>query len=995
MALVFFVSSFATLKAQNPLDEANAQLRTMFSQINSHPQQPRNFLYERSAHRADSAFFAPICSVVSDENNFMVTYEEVRNMAQNPSILPVSDTLYKRAVEGLNIQTVPIALIDYDFYFLKEDALNTNLFFEFDTINNILTDKIPQFIHPYSELQNVFAGSVLRFDVPSNHVKFLITPQFLLHDVHNAPYYTARRFKIDFGDGNGLIAFDPAVPHEHNVTHSSVGDKIIRVVIVDENNPDIVIKSTLSRLAVNGIDSPTQADDTLSDVEGFDVGVYYPCAASKDPNNDFKKLVIYVEGIDIMENRSTNDIYQGMLKDSRLEDLRNSGYTFLVLSYKNSRKSIIENGRHLVDLLHRLKREAIEKNNNEQFVVIGESMGGLVSRYALCYMESQAYRDTYRPQDTRMHNTRLLITVDSPHQGANIPLGLQALYRFVTLADINAWGLTNIVNAPRRFLFAKMNVFLDCQSAKEMLILYYHHTTSNGQYEEHIARRRFLQTMNALGNYPTFCKKVALANGSIDGENQRRPYGAENLREAGDVLMDFQAGLAVRIVGIKYAIYLAGTRITLRTNPNGTMGPPIANVQFGLMTIKVRVRWFGIKVILGPGIALNWQRYANTHPICTSAGGRNEIGDTRPAENAFDKGFDWFVIKAKSINNGDGHYKLDAGVGFSGILTAGFMIDIYSDGRDFCFIPTTSALDYSDGGRYGGGVPHLNRNIRAENINQKLAKTPFDVIMGWGDRRNHHHMELRNPTIWSNTPLGGNRRSCPQETVTFINRWGREQTIEKYAALLLNREIGDEQMYIENLTLNRRADFSAEYDIFVNMRNPNYQYPSQLFPAFLGIYSKEAPLTITEPTIEAHFFYDVPAGGIFNFNLPQTGKWKQHPETTMWVCCNAYILPRGNASPTVRPTEAKDKKASLVMFPNPNTDRKLTLKYELPKAEPITVEIHSLQGNKVTTISLGIAETNTLTYQTIDLSAHKLPAGVYMLTFRTPSTTFIQRLILR
>ncbi len=563
MALVCFVVSFSTVRAQNsnPLDDVNAQLRTMFSAINPAPE-PRNFLYERAAHRADSAFFAKICTVVTDVNNFMITYEEVRDMAEDQSVMPTSDSFYAGAIDNLPTQTVPIGLVDYDFYYLKDDALSSNMYFEFDSTTNILKSKG---LNPYDTLRNIFAGSVLRFDAPNNVINFVISPQNILYDIYNEPYYTERQFRIDFGDGKGFIAFDPKAPHERVVTYATEGEKIITVAIVDIDNPKKVIKTSVSRILVAGVALGTQHDGALEGVEGFDVAIYYPCEQSKTPNDDFKKVAIYVEGIDIQENRNTVDIHTYMLKNSRLDELRNSGYTFLVLSYKNSRKSIIENGMHLVDLLHRLKLEAIAKQNHEQFVVIGESMGGLVSRYALCYMESEAYREGYRVQDNRMHNTRLLITIDSPHQGANVPLGLQALYRFATLEDVAGLGLSKIIHAPQRFLMAKMNQFLDCESAKQMLMLYYQHSTLNGQYIQHQARGIFLNNMASIGKYPKFCKKVALANGSLDGESQRRPYKPENIRIPGDVLMDLEGGLAIRILRFK-PITVYGARITLRTN---------------------------------------------------------------------------------------------------------------------------------------------------------------------------------------------------------------------------------------------------------------------------------------------------------------------------------------------------------------------------------------------------------------------------------------------
>jgi hypothetical protein len=65
-------------------------------------------------------------------------------------------------------------------------------------------------------------------------------------------------------------------------------------------------------------------------------------------------------------------------------------------------------------------------NTLQQNVVMGLSMGGLVARYALAEM-------TKNSVDTE---TRLLITHDSPHRGANVPLGLQYLIQMAGELDL-------------------------------------------------------------------------------------------------------------------------------------------------------------------------------------------------------------------------------------------------------------------------------------------------------------------------------------------------------------------------------------------------------------------------------------------------------------------------------------------------------------------------------------------------------------------------------
>ena len=96
-----------------------------------------------------------------------------------------------------------------------------------------------------------------------------------------------------------------------------------------------------------------------------------------------------------------------------------------------------------------------EMIQNEKLVITGSSMGGQVVRYALAYMEKHNMN----------HNTRLYISQDSPHLGANIPLGVQ---------DFLDYNATILHNADAR---ESMDRKLDNPAAREMLLQ--HHLNSN------------------------------------------------------------------------------------------------------------------------------------------------------------------------------------------------------------------------------------------------------------------------------------------------------------------------------------------------------------------------------------------------------------------------------------------------------------------------------------------------------------------------------------
>lgn len=73
----------------------------------------------------------------------------------------------------------------------------------------------------------------------------------------------------------------------------------------------------------------------------------------------------------------------------------------------------------------------------EQNVVMGISMGGLVARYALADMTKKSIST----------GTRLLVTHDSPHRGANVPLGLQYLIQMAGGVHLFSYNIRDIFPA--------------------------------------------------------------------------------------------------------------------------------------------------------------------------------------------------------------------------------------------------------------------------------------------------------------------------------------------------------------------------------------------------------------------------------------------------------------------------------------------------------------------------------------------------------------------
>ncbi len=163
------------------------------------------------------------------------------------------------------------------------------------------------------------------------------------------------------------------------------------------------------------------------------------------------------------------------------------------------------------------------KNSTEKNVVIGQSMGGIVARYALADMEKRNVN----------HDTRLFISHDAPQQGANVPLSIQYLYRHVQkqYVKINQTLYGNVVTIPiaqnNGLDLSYANSILDKPAAKQLISNW-----SNADYGvDNSVHDSFYNQLRAgglpgSGGYPTLCRNVAISNGAECGYNQNFNPGA-------------------------------------------------------------------------------------------------------------------------------------------------------------------------------------------------------------------------------------------------------------------------------------------------------------------------------------------------------------------------------------------------------------------------------------------------------------------------------------
>ncbi len=251
-----------------------------------------------------------------------------------------------------------------------------------------------------------------------------------------------------------------------------------------------------------------------------DIAVFYGAGHTSLVNP-----VIITDGFDPGDIRPIEGLYEIGNQQNMIDTLRALGNDFILVNFNSGADYIQRNSMLIVSLLDTIQTIMYNNGNlseTPQIVLVGPSMGGLITRHALCYME----------QNNMDHHVRNWISFDSPHKGANIPLGLQHWLRFfaeVAESEGAIYGLS------------KMNSV----AAKQML-LYHYSATSNGIAGPNGLRNDFVNEINALG-FPQQPRIVAFANGS--GYSVKQPY------EAGEKVVEYEySGFLASLTGNIWAV---------------------------------------------------------------------------------------------------------------------------------------------------------------------------------------------------------------------------------------------------------------------------------------------------------------------------------------------------------------------------------------------------------------------------------------------------------
>jgi hypothetical protein len=274
-----------------------------------------------------------------------------------------------------------------------------------------------------------------------------------------------------------------------------------------------------------------------------------------DPSQGIKRPLIIAEGFDLgvllepekqYGNYSYGDFMTSVLASNSTELRRliyngNKQYDIIYVDWDNGVDYLQRNAYALEQVINYVNTV---KTSNAKNVVLGQSMGGVIARYALADMEQRGID----------HQTSLFISHDAPQQGANIPVSLQFMFRHITKQFVQVgnttWG--NVVTIPladNKYNVTNSLSILDAPASKQLIANF----VNSGYGIDNTAHIDFYNELKAKGlansgGYPMQCRNIAISNGSECGTPQNFNPGDDLVNVNYNKSLNFLEDLASLIV---------------------------------------------------------------------------------------------------------------------------------------------------------------------------------------------------------------------------------------------------------------------------------------------------------------------------------------------------------------------------------------------------------------------------------------------------------------
>lgn len=496
-----------------------------------------------------------------------IKFEDLRNL--------ISANKYKDNIVDIGILNTPFHILNYN----EDNPSAGGLLFDSSTqLFSAISGK-PSFF----ELQTTIIAP-LKKEAKGTSITFNFRNDLFFANGSKS----IKNLSADLGDGTlrNIITNNVFTPQNITINYTSTGDKKLQFNITYSDNSTLTTfgqfyftyENSTAFKTSSLCNGETLADDfsITSDTAfkgydepfafkgKFDYRIFYR-TNNDNTERKIRKPIIIVDGFDPEDKRKifacempnykagetfsiqdmmtyVKNVNGEIIRQDLIKELRDKGYDVIIVNHptycvnnaspydivacgtSNSREVnggadyIERNGLTLATLIKNLNAQLKANGSTEQLAIVGPSMGGQTSRYALAYLEKMGIP----------HNTRLWISVDSPHLGANIPLGDQAFINLAATTGHNA--------SAQDFYYNQ----LGSPAAKQQLIEYHrdnpnHYkvnylnlngrtisqgfsSNSGNSFYQQFYNNQFSNGLPNSNGFPLKLRKIALTNGSLSGK---------------------------------------------------------------------------------------------------------------------------------------------------------------------------------------------------------------------------------------------------------------------------------------------------------------------------------------------------------------------------------------------------------------------------------------------------------------------------------------------
>lgn len=586
------------------------------------------------------------------------------------AVIDVTDSLFKKAFfDNRNNNTVPLLFIYRQYNRIRQSSLSEGLFsIAADSVG--ILDVAGRTNSPYDTYE-LFAFSPFKNKITQFNAIAFTLPDELFY----MQGFTS--VEVDFGDGAGFRTLSKG--SSVNIYYATEGLKYLTARITTSNGTrtaksmiDYKRPATFSQPDYTQTfeADPVYLDDneyiggsgarvnTIPACDGGGLIEQFLCslkpAARIEVENGcdhvFDKPIIIVEGFDPEGTLDINELRTRFSKQNFIATMQGYGYDFVYVDFTKNTTYIENNAKVLEAVINWVNQN---KTGNFNSTVIGFSMGGLIARWCLKDMEDRGLQ----------HHVENYFSYDAPHQGANIPLGPQYIFKEIQ-RDL---PYLKFVKS-----FRSISDAYDSPAARQMLVTKGSYNNGPLNVTPNLntldpLRAAFAQRLIAKG-YPQQTRNFGIAFGR--GDNTASTKDAGN----GIQWNNFTPGS--RILKANVTWFLVNFQSSGYAVPENGINDYIARYRFEGLTFR---GIFGINILPRITIRVRNFKYTGLNPYDDAPGG-------------FELTQSIFASQVSGLANG-------------------IAKDATTDGHDgHAFVPSVSALDLQNQS-YGSGNNWQSNNL--------------------------------------------------------------------------------------------------------------------------------------------------------------------------------------------------------------------------------------------------------------------------------------------